>query len=585
MIKYNHFVTELKGHAMGLAASQARFLAITARKADLEFRSMSIAQEKLSITRQLSQASSDYEEALDSTKLVWDYDDDTSYDLTYDILMSPSELNGYTPYILTNAAGKVVLSDTLAIAAANVEFNGSEEDRNTFVQALANVGYISGSTADCITGADGNGGVEYSSLAGLGGDSIDKTLATSMTLGTMVSYFESIKDLTETDLATDYSDYEDLYNSLNSLSTALSDILTTNENTTLYVNGSEADSDDDLSISGLLEDDMILLLDSVESTNITELVKALLNSDFCESGYSSCLTLSDAITYLSDSNDGILASSSIGTNEQEALAALVCMIANIGNVFYTALCDDEETDTTQAFEFAMMQTLNLLSKYSEDNSDKKLSTLIDNAEDQNGLLYSSKKGTGAISLSNIVSMFLTNYAIALDGYSSGYYIGETADDSEYVTDDLSYAYILNNPNSYYDEKDLMIADFINVLYNQICTKGWTTCEGGDLNDSEFLQSAIKSGKYFISALAEDGYYYQTAYTQTGCVSEVTDEDAITLAEAEYDRIQTDLNYKEETLDLELQNLDLEISSLTTEYDTVKSMISKNIEKVFTMFSS
>ena len=56
---------------MGLAASQARFLAITARKADCEFRSMAIAQEKLSITRELSELSDQYQRALDATKLVW----------------------------------------------------------------------------------------------------------------------------------------------------------------------------------------------------------------------------------------------------------------------------------------------------------------------------------------------------------------------------------------------------------------------------------------------------------------------------------------------------------------------------------
>ena len=39
------------------------------------------------------------------------------------------------------------------------------------------------------------------------------------------------------------------------------------------------------------------------------------------------------------------------------------------------------------------------------------------------------------------------------------------------------------------------------------------------------------------------------------------------------------------LELDMKNLDLEISSLTTEYDTVKSLISKNVEKTFTLFQS
>ena len=66
---------------MGLAASQARFLAITARKMNCEFQSMQIAQEKLSVTRDLQKAAQDYQNSLTQTKLIWDVDDD-QYDLS-----------------------------------------------------------------------------------------------------------------------------------------------------------------------------------------------------------------------------------------------------------------------------------------------------------------------------------------------------------------------------------------------------------------------------------------------------------------------------------------------------------------------
>lgn len=572
---------------MGLAASQARFLAITARKADCEFQSMSIAQEKLSITRQLSQASSDYEDALDSTKLVWDYDDDTTYDLTYDILMSPSELNGYTPYLLTNAKGQIVLDTQLAAAADAAKLDpsggttGSLAGRNEFVQALANVGYISGSTAATIIGDEETGSVEWSAFAGFGGDTLDKSAASAVTLGTLMSYYEQVEELSASQAAV--SDYADLYTALKNLSSVFATVLnddgeaddgtTTGEsNTSLYINGTTADDNDELSITSLFDDDIVMKMSSIIKSDFTDLLTALLSSDIISSPESYLDAYSNTVSELVSSivEDG---------SDQNSLAEFVAVFANIVNVFKETLCADEDTETLQAFEFAVMNTIVNLSSYtaSDDHGGK-----VSMAEDQNGGCCGNDT---YISLSNIASMFLTNYAIALDGYSSGYYIGETASDSYYVTDDSSYYYIINNEDSYYDEKDLMIADYINVLYNQICAYGWTTCEGGDLNDSDFLQSAIKSGKYFISSLADDGYYYQSGYTSNGCITEVTDEDAIALAEAEYDRIKTDLNYKEETLDLEMQNLDLEISSLTTEYDTIKSMISKNIEKVFTMFSS
>ena len=103
---------------MGLAASQARFLAITARKNNCEFRSMEIAQQKLSVTRDLQKAADEYQNSLNATKLVWDADNNgdgtgTSYDLSYSIMMTPSALNEYDPYLITDTQGKIVLSESM----------------------------------------------------------------------------------------------------------------------------------------------------------------------------------------------------------------------------------------------------------------------------------------------------------------------------------------------------------------------------------------------------------------------------------------------------------------------------------------
>ena len=106
-----------------------------------------------------------------------------------------------------------------------------------------------------------------------------------------------------------------------------------------------------------------------------------------------------------------------------------------------------------------------------------------------------------------------------------------------------------------------------------------------VTDNEWLQQQLKRGSLFISSLNNDGYYYQGAYTLNGHVNEVKDEEAIARAELEYTVQKSKLNTKEESLELQMKNLDMEISSLTTEYDTVKNLISKGIEKVFTMFST
>ena len=125
---------------MGIAACQARFLAITARKANCESDAMQIAQQKLSITRDQMKASNDYQAALNATKLAWATDGaglyynqaglgGDTYDLTYNLMMTPSVLNDYTPYMLTNRSGQIVLDPTMAAAAkaAGLKPNGGSD--------------------------------------------------------------------------------------------------------------------------------------------------------------------------------------------------------------------------------------------------------------------------------------------------------------------------------------------------------------------------------------------------------------------------------------------------------------------------
>ena len=92
---------------MGLAATQARFLAVTSRKSNCEYRSMELAQEKLSLTRELDYAADEYNNALNATRMVWDVDGsgDYRYDLSYDIMMQPSDYNQYIPYFISRQDG------------------------------------------------------------------------------------------------------------------------------------------------------------------------------------------------------------------------------------------------------------------------------------------------------------------------------------------------------------------------------------------------------------------------------------------------------------------------------------------------
>ena len=227
--------------------------------------------------------------------------------------------------------------------------------------------------------------------------------------------------------------------------------------------------------------------------------------------------------------------------------------------------------------------------------DTKIQTdMVNTANNQNNLVKgqlkegSTYKDYYFFSLTNLVKSYLTNYAIAIEGFECDYGVdSDSVKKSNYVTNDPEYYFLLKKDSAMTDST-MLNADFYNMLFNQIATQGAiadTSVQDLYSNDKSNLQQALKNGTLFISAIHNDGYYYQGAYTLSGHVAEVTDEDAIARAEIEYNVQKAKLNHKEETLDLQMKNLDMEISSLTTEMDSVKNLISKGVEKVFTMFSS
>ena len=130
---------------MGLSASQARLLTITARKSDCEYESMRLSHQKIALSRDMDVVSAEYQDAINQTKLMYDfYGNNTQVNpLSYNLLMSPSALNDYIPTTITDKGGRVVLNPALARAAkaAGIPQEGmdglpSSEMRNAFIDGL-----------------------------------------------------------------------------------------------------------------------------------------------------------------------------------------------------------------------------------------------------------------------------------------------------------------------------------------------------------------------------------------------------------------------------------------------------------------
>ncbi len=602
---------------MGLAASQARFLAITARKANCEFQSMQIAQEKLSLTRELEKATEEYQLALNQTKLVWDPDGtgDNAFDLSYDIMMKPSAVNNYTPYLITTRDGKVVLDSKMAAAARAAGIpEGGINNKTVILEDGTKTTLYAQMYSDFINQMVKTGGMSESSAVscrkiglieqvGIGGPLVDKTQASEMGINDLIVYMENViatgskgtnaqKELA--DKLTFKFGYDAEGNDLGlNLKSSIADKGDSNSN--YFTVNHSITTDTDFTLSDLLTED-ITFAKTGDKVSISWWKKLVAGIAAVMTGGAVGGILFGGIVGLCTYN-GII--NFLGTTQpdwedttSESDKALIYFINDMANAF-VALFDVENGDeqTQQAFAYALQQTLGLLGDC-RDLGDNKHSTdafdnAVNNADNYNGWVMKNATknknyGTQAISLSNLTESFMTYYAQGLNGFDQSYYIVTDGAQSSYVTDDPYYMWTVKNENANSTE-EIYVAEFYSALFNNICQNGWI--ENDQIDDEEYLSNTLKNATYFISSMSNDFYYYQDRYLDNGYVVEVTDDDAITAAELEYTQKKSRINYKEEELEVDMKQLDLEISSLTTEYDTVKNLINNNVEKTFTMFSS
>lgn len=600
---------------MGLAASQARFLAITARKNNCEFRSMEIAQQKLSITRDLQKAADDYQNSLNATKLVWNGDNNsdgtgTTYDLSYAIMMTPSALNEYDPYLITDTQGKIVLSDSMYNAAVkagiidaktgdptgNGKFSmgstSSTDDgsRNAFLYQLGVANEVSTSTINTIYALGSNG---YTA-SGVGGEIADKTMANAMPTATFINYLSSAEcDEAKTEtIATSSGEVNISYEKGDALyGLKLLDVfgVSTSKTSSGSTTG-ETDESEETTSKGKSFEDVFCTTTTPDATKDANKILITKNGQALSQNEIESLTLGDILSGKYEMS-GVMSTEDFATKAQDVLLAMANLLgynAKDGDIKGLNVNNESDAALDQAYVFSQLLVSSnyAVSASSGGTMYKSVQNAISKAQDTN-CIAEGNRNVKSISLSNLLKSYLTYFSMSMEGYDSGFNIDkESSKDSLYITDDLSYYFLLTNDDAQ-TSQDILNADFYNQLYNNLCMYGACAdaTKRAQVTDSTYLNQALKNGQLFVSTLSTDGYYYQGHYTNSEHIAEVTDEDAVAQAEAEYNSTKSKLNYKEESLELELKNIDTELSALTTEYDTVKNLISKNVEKVFTMFSS
>lgn len=130
---------------MGLAASQARYLLLTARRSDLEYRAQMISQRKIALAMETEQVATAYTKALNNRHLMFTYwvspneggtPKETTAELTYEAFTTLAPV-GKAGYRLVDAAsGKIVCLDL-----AEAEKYVSKEDYTNAEGIVDEAGY------------------------------------------------------------------------------------------------------------------------------------------------------------------------------------------------------------------------------------------------------------------------------------------------------------------------------------------------------------------------------------------------------------------------------------------------------------
>ena len=558
---------------MGLAAAQARLLTITSRKADCEFQSMRYSHQKIALSRNMTDISNEYQNALNQTKLVYDYygNGSSATSLSYGLLMTPSELNGHMPVLTTDASGRVVLNSAYAAAAkaAGIPQEGlgclpSTTVRNKFIDGLAGAGLITPESAVTYKG------ITYAQEMGLGTTDLVTSVIEQMTLQEMMDHYLLNGDMTF---------YDKPFNAdtLKAQTGGGSAVIYNGDNSSSA--GSENKTN--LNIIDVLNNDyQYIIIGSHDDDKRAGQAKSFKDLDLWD------WMFDELANMLNVTGDAQIAGA---IQVAEAMTRELLDYGKHGTSYSTAAKKSHSTmnsDKTamngagegfiEAFGFGQNGKVSTSDHFGVINLDRE-----GNAWDH------SPRGLVSIDISNIAKAYLTYFAQYMEGGErySEYKVDDESnrvdsDNTHLIDDKFKFDVLVENG---VNTNQALISGFYDAMFNQLCLKGWV--ENPNVDDNDYLQEMLQSGILFIATCNDDGNYYQGNYSTNTFIKEVADEEAIARAEAKYNTQKQKINSKEEVIDMKMKNLDTEISSLTTEYDTVKSLISKNIEKAFKRYDA
>lgn len=253
---------------------------------------------------------------------------------------------------------------------------------------------------------------------------------------------------------------------------------------------------------------------------------------------------------------------------------------------------DESEDASNAYTEALDKQK--MTVYNSDNN------AYEHAKVNNITSYTSPIDSGS---TNSKYRYITNAAGKLIISESDY--DEVNDTATYATES-AYLAAMGVTTTSTSTSSTTTLDGLNydstVAAFQYYHKIWSSVKSGaslcdvisddKSNNADWLEDNIEAGNLYLYEFDADGgsdgtgEYENVSWTSgDNTLQHVTDDAMLARAEAEYESTMADINSKDERFDLQLKAIDTEHSAIQTELDTVKKVISKNIERSFKIFEA
>ena len=598
---------------MGLAASQARLLFITSRQNDVSAQMQRISNQNMILARDEDEVSTTYNKMLSATTLKAA----DGVDISYDSLMGASgAVNGLTSAnVLLNSAGKVALSASdiakygLAEAGNAGDITSKYPDAKSFIKAVTGSDEIAAAAADSSDKPAAAG----ASTALSGKMSINDLLGKvatgtgEVTNGFVTTTYNWIKGQFANGGVTT-SEFDDLANNNSAINVfnessngitayfALSDGVPSYDRN--WRNGRITDiGKKTVSISDLYSNagnmsSSIMLGSAMRASNtaLPDLTGIKSNLNNLTNTISAQL-----LTALSD----------LGFDAEAAKKAVTTSVGKYNKSYASNIYWDEGKgdgdvyDKSEKWKKARESALAYAQK--QGDYDSGWNDVFDDANQKynegavaigvmaatglHGIVATrcSEQGNNSwqftLNLGNLVQDIVNDLMNTMSG---GAIYDEDGSQNKVInqekTVDVKLTAVKSSGGSSApaktDATNESIASYYTSIYNALKNKGWAT--DTLVTDKTKLTEALKNGSYTIYANGTT-----SNAKNSGLFTEVSDSDAKSKAEHYYEDEMRKINRKEKQLDTELTKLQTEYSGLTNDYESVKSIITANVQKSFT----